>query len=65
MFPQSGASDASLEDVDSFQPVDVDLNMVQNLLQALQGEDGAAAGPAQTLLRNISGKDNSKDKLEE
>ncbi|XP_043244983.1 protein ecdysoneless homolog isoform X2 [Amphibalanus amphitrite] len=55
---ESGASDASLDDVESFQPVDIDVNTVQNLLQSLQGQT-ASAGPAQTLLDNIT-KDKQK-----
>lgn len=50
---ESGASDASLDDVEEFQPVDVDLNTVQNLLQSLKGQT-AAAGPAQTLLKTLT-----------
>jgi len=53
---ESGASDSSgagLDEVESFKPVDVDLNTVQNLLQSLQGQTGAG-GPAQTLLQSMA-----------
>ncbi|XP_037093565.1 protein ecdysoneless homolog [Pollicipes pollicipes] len=52
---ESGASASSgtdLDEADEFRPVAVDLNVVQNLLRSLEGQQGAG-GPAQTVLQTM------------